>query len=87
MTTKRLTIPDVLPLVNAYVSKKGNQLGGNLAMVLSNDNILDSNIQFCLNQAEEKEDCEGVNLANLLLKLSKTQRLKICKNGQYNRHS
>lgn len=78
MSDKKLTITVVLPIINAYVAKKGNGVGGNLYIVLSNKNILDEHIEFCLNQAEEKNDADGVNLARVLLKLSKTQRLKLC---------
>ena len=78
MTTIKPTVPDVLPLVNAYVAKKGNGVGGVLHLVLANKNIDNSHIKFCLAQAIEKEDVDGIHLAGILLKMSKTQRLKIC---------
>lgn len=78
MDMKKLSFTDVLPMVNNYVVKDTNQIGGNLSMVLSNKNITNENIQFCMNQAKEKDDLEGVQLAKMLLLLSKTQRLKVC---------
>lgn len=51
--------------------------GGNLHIVLDDGNVKDSNVQFCLNQAEENGDVKGVELAKILLQMSKTQRLKL----------
>jgi hypothetical protein len=82
--TNKLAIPDVLPLVNAYALKKGNSLGGVLHLFLSNKNIERSHIEFCLNQAKDKDDTDGAHLANLLLQMSKTQRLKICNQWRCN---
>lgn len=79
MSDERPTVPDVLPMVHAYYRKPGNSVGGNLHIVLDDDNILDSDILFCRRQAEEANDVDGVALADVLLQLSKTQRLKIAR--------
>ena len=74
MTTKT-TVPEVMILVKEYY--KENPVGGNLHIVLDDGNVKDSNVQFCLNQAEENGDVKGVELAKILLQMSKTQRLKL----------
>ena len=74
---KKITIPEVLPLVKAYLSKKGNSIGGSLHIVLDEGNINDKDIKFCRQYAADRNDLDGVELADILLKLSKTQRRKI----------
>jgi hypothetical protein len=71
---------DVISKIRSYTKKDGNQVGGNLHMVLSDKNINDSDIEFCRKQAEDVGDAEGVELAELLLALSKTGRMKACSN-------
>jgi hypothetical protein len=73
-----ITVTILVEHINRYVAIDGNGVGGNLYMVLSNKNISNDHISFCLNQAQEKNDMAGVKLANLLLLASKTQRLKAC---------
>jgi len=73
------TIPDVLPLAERYYSLPGNSCGGNLHICLDDYNVGDSSVEFCLDQAEEVNDEQGIELAQLLLKMSKTQRLKLAK--------
>ena len=69
------TIPDVMPLVDAYYCK--NPTGGSLHIVLDDGNVDDSHVVFCLKRAEENNDLDGVRIAKLLLRMSKTQRLKL----------
>lgn len=71
------TIPDVAPLVLAYYAIAGNEAGGNFHMVLDNQNISDSCIRFCIDQAKAGNDAQGIELGALLLQMSKTQRLKL----------
>lgn len=77
---QKLPVPDVISKIRAYTQKDGNQVGGNLYMVLSNKNIKDSDIEFCRKQAENDGDIEAVELAESLLALSKTGRMKACSN-------
>ena len=72
-------ISDVLPLVEEYYRKPGNMVGGNLHVVLEDHNIQNYHLDFCLKEAHAVGDEDGVMLAELLLKMSKTQRLKICR--------
>jgi hypothetical protein len=78
MAEKSITVPLLVEQINRYVSIDGNGVGGNLYMVLSNKNVSNDDIDFCLNQAQENNDVDGIELANLLLSASKTQRLKAC---------
>lgn len=73
----KLTVPDVLPIVKEYYSKPGNGAGGSLHIVLDDFNVRDSDVLFCLNYAKERNDTDGVSIAELLIKMSKTQRKKI----------
>lgn len=79
MDTEKLTVPDVLPLVEEYYRKPGNGVGGNLHIVLDDYNIQNRHIEFCLKEAQVAGDEDGIRIARLLLKMSKSQRLKICK--------
>ena len=67
----------LLPLANKYYSMPGNGVGGSLHIVLEECNVKDSDVKFCLKYAKERGDGKGVELAELLLKMSKTQRGKI----------
>ena len=70
-------MPEVIPLVRAYYAKSGNNVGGSLHIVLEDGNVSDSNVEFCREWAEEREDHDGVALAKLLLRMSRTQRRKL----------
>ncbi|MDP3963705.1 MAG: hypothetical protein Q8Q39_04375 [bacterium] len=74
---KRLTVPDVAPLVQAYYSKPGNGVGGSLHIVLDDGNIEDSHVRFCRKHAETLNDIDGIRLCDLLLQMTKTQRRKL----------
>jgi predicted transcriptional regulator len=78
LNNQKVNIVDVLLLVKNFMAKEGNLTGGTLHMVLSNKNIRDSDIEFCLKAARDKNDTDGIEIAELLIKMSRTQRLKIC---------
>ena len=71
------TVPEVLPLVRSYYAKPGNEAGGSLHIVLDDGNVDDDSVAFCLQRANEKHDEDGIKLAELLSKMSKTQRRKL----------
>jgi hypothetical protein len=73
--SERLSVPDILPKVRAYMDK--HPTGGSLHIVLEDQNVRDSDIQFCIDYAEGKGDAEGAEIGRALLSMSKTQRLKI----------
>ena len=76
------TIPDVLPSVLEYYAMPGNSAGGTLHIVLDDGNIDDGSVRFCLDRATEEGDAKGVELAGLLLRMSKTQRRKILRTAR-----
>lgn len=71
------TIPDVLKLLKPYIAK--NLAGGSLHIVLDDKNLDESSIEFCAEYAKTNQDSEGQQLAEMLLRCSKTQRNKISK--------
>lgn len=77
MSLPKPTVPEVLPFVKAYLAKDGNMSGGSLHIVLDDGNILDRHIKFCIEYARERGDKDGVKLGELLLRTSKTQRIKL----------
>ena len=76
-TEQKPTIPEVLPLVQAYYAKPGNGAGGSLHIVLDDGNIETHFVEFCKEYALENNDQDGVELAELLLHMSYTQRRKL----------
>lgn len=69
------TIPDVIEKFYQYYLK--NPVWGSLHIVLDDGNIKDEHVRHCLDKALERNDLEGAQLAETLLTMSKTQRLKI----------
>lgn len=51
----------------------------NLHIVMEDKNIKDSHVQFCIDQCVKKSDTDGLELANILMGLSKSQRIKLAK--------
>lgn len=80
---KKPAIPDVLPRFAAYRSRHG--AWGALHVVLDDGNVSDDSVRYCLDAARDAGDCEGAALAQILLMMSKTQRLKLGAPGTYSR--
>jgi hypothetical protein len=76
MNTKP-TVPEVLPMMRAYAATEGNEVGGSLHIVLDDGNVDDSSVKWCIEYAKEREDAAGVELGEMLLRMSRTQRLKL----------
>ena len=74
---KKPNIPTVQPLVDTYYRLLGNGCGGSLHIVLEDNNVQDSSVQFCIEWAKKDDDIYGVLLGEVLLRMSKTQRLKL----------
>lgn len=64
----------LLAMIEAYYQKEGNSAGGSLHIVLDDGNTEDCHVEYCLNCAKEKEDADGVILAEQLLLLSAEER-------------
>lgn len=84
----RPTVPEVLPLANAYYCFPGCGVGGSLHIVLDDDNIGTKSIEYCIQCARDPDfwvsreywnghDEAGELLGRLLLLMSMTQRSKI----------
>lgn len=72
------TVPEVLPLVWHYRDHyEHGGAGGSLHIVLDDGNVEDSHVEFCRQFAIEHGDSEGEKLAEILLRMSKTQRSKL----------
>ena len=69
------TIPQVRDRFAAYLAK--NPVWGSLHIVLSDQNIDDGCVRFCIDQALAEGDEEGMHLGGILLRMSRTQRLKL----------
>lgn len=90
---RRPTVPEVLPLVRAFLER--HPAGGSLHIALDDGNLRDSDLEFCYGFAmrwpalyadhpygqpevmSEPPDHEGAGLALILLSMSPTQRRKV----------
>jgi hypothetical protein len=72
------TVPEVLPLVHAFYAKRGNRTGGILHDVLHDGNVEAENVQACLELARATDDHDAEQLAAILLRMTTTQRRKLC---------
>lgn len=77
----KITVPEVMPLVNAFYAHPANGAGGCLHIVLDDGNIDDDDVQFCVDYAIEHGDRTAELLAKVLLKMSKTQRKRLYADG------
>jgi hypothetical protein len=77
MTPQKPTIPEVLDEFREYLRK--NPVWGSLHIVLDDGNVGDDHVRYCLEQARAIGDDEGASLAEILLRMSKTQRIKLGK--------
>lgn len=73
--SQKPSIVDVLPLVERYY--ESNPTGGYLHIVLDDGDVSDDSVRYCLNQAIDAGDLDAENIAKTLLKMSKTQRIKL----------
>ena len=71
----KITVPDVLERFIAY--RRKHPVWGSLHVVLEDGNVSDADVRYCAVIAERDEDGEGKALAELLLKLSRTQRCRV----------
>lgn len=73
----KLIVPEVSPWVDVYYSLPNNGAGGNLHIVLEDANVKDNDVLYCIEAAEKDGDLCGSLLGKILLRMSKTQRLKL----------
>ncbi len=72
-----LTLPEVIAAFTAYYARPGHGAWGDLHVVLCDGNVRDADVTFCRDLALEHGDREAVHLAGILLRLSRTQRIKL----------
>ena len=70
-----ITVPEVLDLFANYYEKHKNW--NELSLVLLKANYNNDCAKFCLDEALKKNNPETIELAQILVKLSPTQRKKI----------
>lgn len=73
----RVTVPDVVDDFRRY--HQVNPIWGSLHIILSDHNVRDCDVEFCVEWAAERGDAEGERLARILSSMTRTQRLKISK--------
>lgn len=72
------TVSEVLPIMYSYRDTEGNGVGGSLHIVLDDGNVNNDDIIWCIEFAKKNKDKAGVELGEILLRMSKTQRKKLC---------
>ena len=75
----KITVAQLIEECKKYYAMPNNSTGGNLHIILDDENIKDSHIKSCIDKAESEGDNEGVKLGKLLLQASMTQRRKLVK--------
>lgn len=75
----KLTIPDVIEKFRSYYEKNQRCGWGLLHTILDDGNIHDHDVQWCIDNIKQyyPEDTQALELAEILMKLSKTQRVRI----------
>jgi hypothetical protein len=75
----KFTVPMVLPIVNELPGG----VGCCLHIVLDDHNVEDKHIVWCVEHAQKQEHKYCEILGQILLTMSKTQRLKLAKRASY----
>lgn len=71
------TIPEVVPRFAAYYQMPENGVWGSLHCVLDDKNVRNCDVEGAKAWAAERADVEGEKLADILAKMSRTQRRKL----------
>lgn len=79
VATDKPAIPDVIDRFHAYYRAHCQPYGSwhNLHVVLDDRNVAEHHVRFCRERALNEGDTEGAELADILLRMSKTQRAKL----------
>lgn len=77
-----MTAPNNQPLSKENLDKfkaykRSQGAWGNLHIVMDDKNIKNNHVQWCLEQCKKKGDAAGLELAEILVGLSKSQRIKL----------
>lgn len=71
------SIPEVVPLVLEYYSRKGNGVGGIFHVILDDKNYEKCFADSALEMARETKDPLTIQIAEMLVEMSSTQRRKL----------
>ena len=71
------SVPEVMPIVQAFYAQEDHSGGGTLHVVLDDHNTEDASVRWCLEYAGKERDVFGEELAIVLLLMSPTQRGKL----------
>lgn len=77
MNTNKPTLPEVIPLIRAWYSRPGNEVGGIFHVVIDDGNYEQSFAALALNDARASGDPQAIELAEKLVEMSPTQRRKL----------
>lgn len=69
----------VMNLVDAYYALEGNICGGNLHIVLDDENLEDNHLQWCAGLAYGRGDHQAMDIVHLMLFMTMKQRKKVYK--------
>lgn len=69
------TVPEVLPLVKALYER--SCVGCCLHILLDDGNVKDHHAQFCLEWARKEGHADCIELAEKIVQMTQTQRLKL----------
>lgn len=75
----KITLPMIIDQFKEYKNRPENGAWGSLHCVLDDQNVRDIDILGAVEWAREQKDWEAVRLAEILLQITRTQRLKIAK--------
>jgi hypothetical protein len=73
----RPTVPEVVEMAKRYYAKPENSVGGSLHSVLEDENTEDISVEGAREFAVERGDADGVELADALLAMTRTQRRNV----------
>lgn len=75
----KYTVPEIAPLVKALYATEHGSVGGHLHVVLDDDNIDTSHVEYCIQSAESDRCSRCYALGLILRQMSKTQRSKLAR--------
>ena len=73
--------PEVIADVQSFYALPGNDMGGNLHIVLDDGNLEDHAVWFCLERSLVKRDQIAARIARQLLAMTRTQRKRVYRNA------
>lgn len=77
------TIPEVLPLIRELYAQPGCALGCCLYTITENSNYEQATADYCLEAAQERQHPRCVEVLQLLVQMSNTQRKKLSSMPHY----